>query len=59
MQSGCALNLWARGKPNALDIAKALRYKENEEKAIYERLCKESARKIVSAQLRIKDVSKI
>lgn len=57
MQSGCALNLWTRGKPNALEIAKALGYKETEEKAIYERLCKESARNIVGAQFRIKDVS--
>lgn len=58
MQSGCALSLWARGKRNALDVAKALGYKENDEKSIYERLCKESARNIVSAQFRIKDVSK-
>lgn len=57
MQSGCALNLWTRGRPNALDIGKALGYKDNEEKAIYERLCKESARRIVSAQFKLKDVS--
>lgn len=58
MQSGCALNLWARGKSNALEVAKALGYKEDDEKAIYERLCNENAKNIVRAQLRIKDVSK-
>lgn len=57
MQSGCALNLWTRGKPNAREIAKALGYKETDEKAIYDKLCKENARNIVGAQFRIKDVS--
>lgn len=58
MQSGCALNRWTRGKPNALVVAKALGYRDTDEKTIYDKLCKESAKNIVNAQTNIEDVSR-
>lgn len=57
MQSGCALNLWARGKPNASEIAEVMGYAETKERDIYDKLCKESYKKIANAQCKIKDVS--
>lgn len=58
MQSGTSLNLWTRGSRNALEIAKVMGYKETDEKTIYEKLCKENARHLVSGMFKIKDVSK-
>jgi len=56
VQSGCALNNWAWGTNNALRIAKLLGYKETDEKAILEKLMKESAKNLVKAQKRHKEV---
>ncbi|CAH1954893.1 unnamed protein product [Acanthoscelides obtectus] len=55
MQSGSCLNVWARGKPNAAEVAKCLGYKETDEKTVLHRLMKESARTIVNSQFKIKD----
>ncbi|CAH0550117.1 unnamed protein product [Brassicogethes aeneus] len=52
-QSGVALNLWAKGFPNAKVIARDLGYKETDEKSIFEKLKMESVRKIVNAQYKI------
>ncbi|XP_044265021.1 esterase B1-like [Tribolium madens] len=55
VQSGSALNLWARGCSNALEIAKNLGYKETDEKNILEYLKSLPAKKIVDAQLKTPD----
>lgn len=57
MQSGCSLNLWTRGKPNAIEVAELMGYAERNERDIYAKLCKESQKKIANAQCRVKDVS--
>ncbi|CAH1108126.1 unnamed protein product [Psylliodes chrysocephalus] len=57
MQSGCALNPWARGRKNFSDIAKAMGYKDVDEKTLFQKLCRASARSLVSAQFKIEDVS--
>lgn len=55
MQSGCALNPWARGRKNFSDIAKAMGYKDVDEKTLFQKLCRASARSLVSAQFKIED----
>lgn len=58
IQSGTALNSWAWGTNNSLQIAKAMGYKEDDEKKILEKLLKESPRSLVSGQRRLREVSK-
>lgn len=58
IQSGSALNSWAWGTNNSLLIAKALGYKENDEKIILDKLLKESPRSLVSGQRRLREVSR-
>nr|XP_023025748.1 esterase B1-like [Leptinotarsa decemlineata] len=55
MQSGSALNPWARGRRNFADIAKAIGYKDADEKTVFQKLCRASARSLVSAQFKIED----
>ncbi|KAG5882682.1 hypothetical protein JTB14_019683 [Gonioctena quinquepunctata] len=55
MQSGCALNPWARGRKNFADIAKAIGWKDTDEKTVFQKLCRASARSLVNAQFRIED----
>ncbi|KAL1502037.1 hypothetical protein ABEB36_007244 [Hypothenemus hampei] len=54
-QSGSALNNWAWGQNNAQQIAKHFGYKVTDEKSIYEKLIKESAKNMVYAQKRFKE----
>ncbi|XP_050307750.1 esterase B1-like [Anthonomus grandis grandis] len=56
VQSGSALNNWAWGKNNSGEIAKFLGYKETDEKAILDRLKKESAKNIINAQKKSKEL---
>ncbi|CAG9864091.1 unnamed protein product [Phyllotreta striolata] len=55
MQSGCAFNPWARGRRNFADIAKAMGYKDVDEKTLFQKLCRASARTLVAAQFKIED----
>nr|XP_023028102.1 esterase E4-like [Leptinotarsa decemlineata] len=50
MQSGSAFNPWARGRRNALDIAKAMGYKDTDEKIILQKLQNASIRSLMDAQ---------
>lgn len=50
IQSGSALNNWSWGKNNSAEIAKVMNYKETDEKTIFEKLKKESAKSIYNGQ---------
>ncbi|CAH1163424.1 unnamed protein product [Phaedon cochleariae] len=56
MQSGCALNGWARGKSNFSYIAKMMGYKDTDEKTVFQKLCRASTRSLVNAQFKVEDV---
>uniref|UniRef100_V5G2A7 Carboxylic ester hydrolase n=1 Tax=Anoplophora glabripennis TaxID=217634 RepID=V5G2A7_ANOGL len=55
VQSGSSLNPWALGKRNAEDAAKCMGYKDKDEKAVLERLQKDSQRNIVTGVFKIVD----
>ncbi|KAJ8930542.1 hypothetical protein NQ314_016657 [Rhamnusium bicolor] len=55
IQSGSSLNLWARGKKNACEVAKCFGYKDTDETIILQKLQKESAKNIVSSQFKVND----
>ncbi|KAG5891746.1 hypothetical protein JTB14_012481 [Gonioctena quinquepunctata] len=52
MQSGSAIVPWARGKRNALDIAKQMGYDDTSEKAILHKLREANAKSITAAQFK-------
>ncbi|XP_056640905.1 uncharacterized protein LOC130447884 [Diorhabda sublineata] len=55
MQSGCAFNSWAKGTNNFKAIAKAMGYKDVDEKTVFQKLCRASAKSLVTAQCKIED----
>lgn len=55
MQSGCAFNPWAKGTKNFTAIAKAMGYKDVDEKTLFQKLCRASAKSLVTAQCKIED----
>lgn len=56
VQSGSALNPWARGRPNAKDLAECLSWSETDEREIFEKLKRESPKNFAKGILKHKDV---
>lgn len=57
MQSGCALNYWAKGYKSAKQIAKNLGFESEDEKQILKFLQEAPVEKLIDAQEAIRDVS--
>lgn len=56
-QSGCSMNIWAKGQSNGKILAKQLGLEDTDEKKIFEHLRQLSPEKLVKAQHKIPDVS--
>lgn len=57
LQSGCALNPWAKGKANARHLAKFLGYEEEDETKIFNYLASVEAKQIITALYKDSPVS--
>lgn len=57
MQSGCALNYWARGWKSAKQVAKNLGFESEDERQILKFLREVPVEKLVDGQEAISDVS--
>ncbi|KAG5891748.1 hypothetical protein JTB14_012482 [Gonioctena quinquepunctata] len=57
LQSGTALNIWARGRRNGFDIDKAMRFEDKDEKAILGKLRESDVKNLLNCQFRADEFS--